>query len=90
MGNGNYWISLTNANVPSGDPVYWDENSGIGCQSPGCPSQALETGGTISSEAFTITAQGTTSTGTTPEPGSILLFASGVIGAAGVLRRKKF
>jgi uncharacterized repeat protein (TIGR03803 family) len=35
--------------------VYWDENSGVGCQSPGCPSQAQEnTLGTIPSEAFSL------------------------------------
>ena len=52
---GNTWVTLQNANVPSGDPVYWDENSGVGCQSPGCPSQAqLNTVGTIPSEAFTL------------------------------------
>ncbi len=90
--NGNYWLTLQNANTPSGDPVYWDENSGVGCQSPGCPSQAQENRvGTIPSEAFTIVGSATsTSTGTTPEPGSIVLFGSGILGLAGVLRRKLF
>jgi uncharacterized repeat protein (TIGR03803 family) len=51
-----YWINLFNASVPSGDPVYWDENSGVGCHSNGCPSQAYQsTTGTIPSEAFDIT-----------------------------------
>jgi hypothetical protein len=92
LSNGNYWVTLQNGVVTSGDPVYWDENSGIGCQSPGCPSTAQNNSFEgIPSEAFTLTAQGTTtSTGTTPEPGSILLFASGLVGAAGVLRRKLF
>ncbi|MGC2111319.1 MAG: choice-of-anchor tandem repeat GloVer-containing protein [Candidatus Korobacteraceae bacterium] len=53
--SGNAWVTLQNASVPSGDPVYWDENSGVGCYSPGCPSQAQEnTVGTIPSEAFTV------------------------------------
>ena len=26
-----YWLNLQNAAVPSGDPVFWDENSGAGC-----------------------------------------------------------
>ncbi len=30
--HGTYWLNLQNAAVPSGDPVYWDENSGVGCQ----------------------------------------------------------
>jgi hypothetical protein len=89
---GNYWVTLSNASVPSGDPVYWDENSGVGCQSPGCPSLAQENqSGTIPSESFTLLgSSGSTSTGTTPEPGSIVLFGSGILGLAGVLRRKLF
>jgi hypothetical protein len=92
LGNGNYWVSLGNARVPSGNPTYWDANYGAGCQSPGCPSQAEGNYfGSLPSNAFTLTAQGTTtSTGATPEPGSIVLFASAVIGVAGVLRRKMF
>jgi len=46
-----YWVNVQNASVPSGDPVYWDENSG--------PSQAYESAvGTIPSEAFDITGNG--------------------------------
>ena len=93
--NGNYWFTLQNANVPSGDPVYWDENSGVGCTSSGCPSQAQENSiGSIPSEAFTVsggtTSTSSTTTGTTPEPSSIMLFGSGILGLAGVLRRKLF
>jgi uncharacterized repeat protein (TIGR03803 family) len=52
---GTYWVNLQNASVPSGDPVYWDENSGVGCQSDGCPSQASENDvGTIPSESFSM------------------------------------
>ncbi|MGC2110307.1 MAG: PEP-CTERM sorting domain-containing protein [Candidatus Korobacteraceae bacterium] len=96
LANGNYWVTLQNANVPSGDPVYWDENSGIGCQSQGCPSQAdcnsCITRQLIYSEAFTLTGQSTTTTttGTTPEPGSFLLFGSGFLVVIGFLRRKLF
>jgi len=80
-----YWLNLQNASVPSGDPVYWDENSGQGCSSYGCPSQASESAiGTIASEAFTIN----TGCCGTPEPGSVLLFGTGVLGFAGLLRRK--
>ena len=52
-GGGTFYLNLQNAVVPSGDPIYWDENSGIGCKSQGCPSQAAESAvGTIPSEAF--------------------------------------
>jgi hypothetical protein len=94
--NGTYWLTLQNGSIPNGDPVYWDENSGIGCHSPGCPSQATETGeGSIPSEAFTIlgttsSTTTTTTTGTVPEPGSLFLFASGFVGLTGMLRRKLF
>ena len=90
LSNGTYWMSLGNANVPSGDPAYWDMNSGAGCQSPGCPSAAYDNNsfGTMPSESFTILGQSSTSSGTTPEPGSILLLASGALGVAGILRRK--
>jgi hypothetical protein len=90
LGNGTYWLTLGNANVPSGDPVYWDENSGVGCTGAGCPSAAQEnTVGTIPSEAFTLNA-GTTTVTTTPEPSSIMLLGSGILGLAGILRRKLF
>ncbi len=86
---GTYWLNLQNATVPSGDPVYWDENSGVGCGGKNCPSSASEGAlGTIPSEAFTV--HGGMSTNPMPEPSSILLFASGILGLAGVLRRKLF
>jgi len=46
VSNGN-WLTLGNAVVPSGDPVYWDENNG--------PSAAQESAlGTIPSESFNV------------------------------------
>ena len=88
IGGQGYYLTLANATtVQSLEPVYWDENSGVGCHSAGCPSTAYEnTLGTIPSEAFTI--GGGSGGGTTPEPSSILLFGSGLVGLAGVLRRK--
>ena len=76
-----YW-TLQNACTTSGcsvsNPIYWDENSG--------PAQAYEnTVGSIPSEAFTLTG---ISNGTTPEPSSIMLFGSGILGVAGLLRRR--
>ena len=88
---GTYWLNLYNAVVASGDPVFWDENSGAGCNSPGCPSSASESSvGTIPSEAFTVNYSGGGGGGTTPEPSSIMLFGSGILGLAGILRRKLF
>jgi hypothetical protein len=90
---GIYWLNLQNALGGDGY-FFWDENSGVGCggdngMGGGCPSQAWEnTLGTIPSESFTILGNATTTSGTTPEPGSIVLFASGMLSLAGVLRRK--
>jgi hypothetical protein len=88
LGNGTYWLSLQNAVSEQGNPVYWDENQGVGCHSAGCPSQACESDclGSIPSEAFSIL--GTSSgTGSVPEPGSLILFASAALGV-GILRRE--
>jgi len=89
LNSGTYWLNLSNASVPSGDPIYWDENSG--------PSLASENSvGTIPSEAFTVlgissgTSTTTTLTTGTPEPNDLALFVSGFIGLTAVLRRKLF
>ena len=91
LAGGTYWLNLQNASVPNGDPIYWDENSGA--------SQASENSvGSIPSEAFTLFGTGTTTssssssstTTSVPEPSSIMLFGSGILGLAGVLRRKLF
>ena len=81
--HGTGYVTLQNACSTSGcsisNPIYWDENSG--------PSTAYEnTIGSIPSEAFTLT--GTPTGTTTPEPSSIMLFGSGILGLAGILRRK--
>jgi len=86
-----YWLNLANASVADGDPVYWDENAGVGCggddgKGGNCPSMPSENGlGTILSEAFTVNGGG--GGGTTPEPDSFVLLASGVLAVAGLLRR---
>src|SRR5271157_2809319 len=90
-----YWLNLQNAMVLSGFPVYWDENSGIGCKGDdgkggGCPSQA-SSGGIGSDPAESFDLNGTSGgSGSTPEPSSFVLFGSAILGLAGVLRRKLF
>ncbi len=60
LSSGTYWVNLQNGEATDGDSVYWDENSGIGCTSQGCPSSASSTSvGTIPSESFTISGPAT-------------------------------
>jgi len=92
---GTYWVNLSNAVVNTGDPIYWDENSG--------PSRALDwprpnAVGTIPSESFTILGGETTCgigndcalSSTAPEPGSFALLCAGGMTLFGLLRRKLF
>jgi len=92
---GTYWLNLENAVTKQGNPLYWDENSGVGCKGDdgmggGCPSEAcgdtcLGGAASIPPESFDIT--GTTG-GTVPEPSSVVLLGSATLGVAVRLRRK--
>jgi PEP-CTERM motif len=76
---GTYWLNINTALTDQGDPIFWDENSG--------PSMASQSAvGTIPSESFTL--QGSNGGGSTPEPSSLALFGSGVLGIGGLLRRR--
>ena len=86
LSNGSYWLNLQNAVDTAGNPVYWDENSGLGCTFPGCPSQGDNGSiGTIPSESFTVYGDSSA----VPEPGSFMLMGSGMLGLVGVLRRRR-
>lgn len=96
LSQGTYWLSLQNAMVPSGDPVYWDENFG--------PSKAKDSSvlpfAVMGSEAFTVLGYSSTCmcgcsaqancadspSSTAPEPGSIWLFGPGCLTLFGFLR----
>jgi hypothetical protein len=83
LNTGTFWLNLQNGSVPSGDPVFWDMNSG--------PSSASANNiGTIFSESFTLLGSESSTAPSVPEPSSLMLFASGVLGLAGLLRRRLF
>jgi hypothetical protein len=86
--NNTYWLTLTGA-TDSGNTGFngWDITS-AGAAICNFEVGVIVPGGGLGcgfpGESFTITSGG----GTTPEPSSILLFGSGILGLAGVLRRK--
>ena len=75
---GSGWLTLYNAVATSGDIVFWDENDGPSSAWSGGPASTSP--GPIGSESFQLY--------TVPEIGTLLSLGSGVIGMAGVLRRK--
>jgi hypothetical protein len=77
---GTYWFQLQNATADIYTVVYWDQNNG-----PSSAKGAFHPDVT-GSESFQLT--GTAGGGTTPEPGSLTLLGSGLIGVAQILRRK--
>jgi hypothetical protein len=89
---GTYWLNLTNAATAQHDPVYWDENSGYDCHSPGCPSLASYTQvGTIPSETFDVRGlyqPGNDEEGKAPKPGTLVVLTAGLLGLAVTIRRR--
>src|ERR1019366_7221086 len=85
---GHYWLTLGNANNSSGNQVdAWDVNGGpASCDFAvlGVPQGDCGFGLGVEGEAFTLYTSGST----TPEPGSMIMFGTGVLGLAGVLRRR--
>jgi uncharacterized repeat protein (TIGR03803 family) len=56
---GTYYLNFQNAVTLQGNILYWDENDGVGCQSPDCPSLAQLSGfGWNGSQSFDITGVG--------------------------------
>ena len=84
-----YWVSLSNATDPrnSGTEAWDIPNGGSGGPATCNFRQSGTNYGScgLGGESFTLSGTGG---GTTPEPSSILLFGSGILGLAGLLRRK--
>ena len=85
---GTAWLDIFNStHINVGGIVGWDINNGVGCTSPGCPSQAVDDNGLyLHSESFAIDAG--VGQQPTPEPGSLALMAAGAAAVAGAVRRK--
>ena len=91
LGAGTYFLTLQNAVVANGDPIFWDENDGssIGYESAVGSIGALDCSeigncGLSGGETFTLVGN----LDPVPEPSSFLLLGSGLFGMAGGLYRK--
>jgi len=85
---GTAWLDIFNStHVNVAGTVGWDINDGVGCTSPGCPSQSVDPNGLpLRSLSFAIDAG--VGQQPTPEPGSLALMATGAAAVAGAVRRK--
>ena len=86
--NGNfqtYYLQLGNEVVTNGDPGYWGESNGT---STACQSGNGLNCVSIPSESFSLSGIGGAPPPEVPEPASLVLLSTGILGAAGVLRRK--
>jgi PEP-CTERM motif len=82
-----YWLTLGGANDSAGTQFdAWDVNGGPASCSFAVGGNPIGDCGLGSPEGEAFTIYGTSST--TPEPGSLMLLGSGVVGLAGFLRRK--
>ena len=96
-GGQTYWLTISNATDAASDGTQkWDDNfsSSATCNKrlPGVTSPCGPAGIIGDAEAFTISGNPVVvevSQATAPEPSSIMLFGSGILGLAGVLRRKR-
>jgi len=91
LGPGTYYLELQNAVTSGSNYAYWDINNG--------PSVAyVNTLGNVNgylfpgsnSDAFLISGPGGASTVLTPEPGTLALLVTGLLGLAGLRRRWSF
>jgi hypothetical protein len=92
-----YWISLSNANDTgdSGSSAWDIPNGGLGgpaiCDfrdNGGAVLTGVRGNCGLGGESFTLTGSADNNLQATPEPSSMMLVGSGVLGIAGVLRRK--
>ncbi len=90
---GTYYLNLQNGVTVGGNPVYWDENDGVGCtgwlgSGTPCPASAYQNGTLLSGVSLDPDIFGTINQ-TTPEPGSFWLLGSAILGVGTNLCRKR-
>jgi len=85
---GTYWFSLQNAVAVSGNPlIYWDMSNGPSVAYVSTHGNTNGYAGVVGTNSDTFQILGT-SAAVTPEPSSFLLLGSGLLGLAGLIKRK--
>jgi len=81
LGAGTYYLELYNVSTSQVNNVFWDENNGSSLAFFSAIND-------IGSEAFNIYGTTGSPTHATPEPGTIVMFGTGILGLAGAVRRR--
>lgn len=88
---GTYYLQLQNAVTVEGNTAYWDTSNGLS-DAVGAggdpPSDLNGVAGSVGTNSETFQIIGNADTSATPEPSSFLLLGSGLLGLAGLVKRK--
>ena len=87
---GTFWLTLQYASVPNGDPIYWDTNNGpsVAWQTSVGNLQGQDCEGCSDSGSQTFQILGDSFTSAVPEPSSFAMLGLGLVGMAGLIRRR--
>ena len=89
---GTYYLQLQNAVTGDGHTVYWDDSNGlsdaVGAGDGASPSDLNGVVNTVGTNSETFQIIGNADASVTPEPSSFLLLGSGLLGLAGLVKRK--